>query len=318
MEWCFDTVDGDLGVLRREIRRYVDRHAAPGTDVDGSELIVAELLANAAEHAPGLIWVTLDWSRLAPVLTVHDLGPSFDLEAAPLADPTSTSGRGLYIAAALAPDLRLAAKRSGGKKISATLPVTRPPEADHAPPRLRRRTLPLSVEADTQGFFGRESFLRALVVQIAETVDTQHGPAALDQTIAQVGTDVGGRMEDEYRSARALTENLTPEQLAEFYIGLKEAIGGDFYLIEMGPDRIVLGNRACPFGDVVQRAPSLCRMTSSVFGAAAARSGHEASVVLEERIAIGDPECRVVIWLVPPPAESVPVAHRYEPTTEAT
>jgi anti-sigma regulatory factor (Ser/Thr protein kinase) len=52
-----------------------------------------------------------------------------------------------------------------------------------------------------------------------------------------------------------------------------------------------------PFGDVVRQAPGLCRMTSSVFGGIAARNTGGAAVVLEERIAVGDPECRVIVWL---------------------
>jgi hypothetical protein len=50
-------------------------------------------------------------------------------------------------------------------------------------------------------------------------------------------------------------------------------------------------------------------MTSSVFGGIAARSHGEAWVSLEERIAVGDHECRVVVWLDRPPAGVV--AHRY-------
>jgi hypothetical protein len=50
-------------------------------------------------------------------------------------------------------------------------------------------------------------------------------------------------------------------------------------------------------------------MTSSVFGGIAARNSGEASVVLEERIAVGDPECRIVVTLGER-AEG-PAAHHY-------
>jgi len=53
-------------------------------------------------------------------------------------------------------------------------------------------------------------------------------------------------------------------------------------------------------------------MTSSVFGGIAARNNPDgASVLLEERIAVGDPGCRVVVYLGPPPPEAAPFAHRY-------
>jgi hypothetical protein len=42
-------------------------------------------------------------------------------------------------------------------------------------------------------------------------------------------------------------------------------------------------------------------MTSSVFGGIAARNFGQASVILEERIAVGDLQCRVVVDLRPDP-----------------
>lgn len=59
----------------------------------------------------------------------------------------------------------------------------------------------------------------------------------------------------------------------------------------------MLGNRQCPFGTAVRHAPALCRMTSSVFGGIAARNLCHAVVLLDERIAVGDPECRVTVLL---------------------
>jgi hypothetical protein len=228
------------------------------------------------------------------------------------------SGRGLFIVSQIAGDLDVAAKASGGKKIAVELPVQRPPEPDISPPRRRSAVLPLASAADAGGFFDRESFLLALVVEAAETVELQEGPSAVERLIAQMGTDVGGRMEAEYRRARGLEGALTPEELADFFVGLKAAIGGDFYVVEVNEHRIVLGNRACPFGPDVQRAPGLCRMTSSVFGSAGAHSGQPVSVVLEERIAVGDPECRVVVYLTPPPDEVLAIAHTYEDRPAST
>ena len=83
-------------------------------------------------------------------------------------------------------------------------------------------------------------------------------------------------------------------------------------VIEASPEKIVLGNRACPFGEVVTRAPGLCRMTSSVFGGIAARNTGGAAVVLEERIAVGDPECRIVVWLGADKPGRFEAAHDYD------
>src|SRR5205085_6774558 len=115
------------------------------------------------------------------------------------------------------------------------------------------------------------------------------------------GADVGGQMELEYRNATGTSGPLNAELLAQCFVRLKRAIDGGFFPLEVSETRIVLGNSQCPFGQVVQRAPSLCRMTSSVFGSIAASATQApVTVDLEERIAIGDPVCRVVINLAPP------------------
>jgi hypothetical protein len=52
-------------------------------------------------------------------------------------------------------------------------------------------------------------------------------------------------------------------------------------------------------------------MTSSVFGGIAARNADGALVVLDERIAVGDPECRVTVLLGPRQLDSEIEGHRY-------
>ena len=132
--------------------------------------------------------------------------------------------------------------------------------------------------------------------------------------MAQVGTDVSWQMEAEFRQAEQVVGRMTPEQLGRCFVRLKHAIDGGFTVVEATPERIVLENTDCPFGRSVLRAPALCRMTSSVFGGIAARnSSHPVSVLLEERIAVGDPACRVVVSLVPVPEEEAPFAHLYRP-----
>jgi anti-sigma regulatory factor (Ser/Thr protein kinase) len=298
MDLFFDATDGNaLGDVRRELSAYLERHARPGSDLAGADLVLGELLANAVRHAPGPAWVRVDWSESSPRVEVHDLGPGFELQATLPEDPLAGGGRGLFIVAQLSHELSAAAKRAGGSKVSATLPIERPVGRSHDPPRRSRDALPGPAEAGADGTFGREAFLRALVVQLAQAAEEEAGPDAAEAMIAQVGADVGGRMEEEYRRARGIVEALDSEEIADLYVRLKAAIGGGFYVIAADEDKIVLGNRACPFGDVVRRAPGLCRMTSSVFGGIAARNAGGASVVLEERIAVGDPECRVVVWL---------------------
>ena len=58
MEWALDAHRAEaVSALRREIMDYLRRHAEPGSDVAGAEVVLAELLANAFQHAPGPAWV---------------------------------------------------------------------------------------------------------------------------------------------------------------------------------------------------------------------------------------------------------------------
>jgi predicted ArsR family transcriptional regulator/anti-sigma regulatory factor (Ser/Thr protein kinase) len=299
MDWYVDrSQPAALTLLRQEITEFLGRHGIDDADaIDDAALIVEELLANACDHGEGPIWVCLEWGGESPTLAVHDMGPSFTL---PTDAPTVQQhrGRGLWIVSKLATELAVAAKRDGGKAVHTVLPVRRVREESYDPPRRRVNALPELHEARPEGAFGRESFLRALVVQLSMAVEEQQGPVAAQRAVAQVGADVGGQMEQEYRAAiGALAGALDVERVAECLVRLKDAIGGTFKVVEIGDDRIVLVNSHCPFGDAVQRSPSLCRMTSSVFGGIAARSAGDAAVSLEERIALGDRNCRVVVHL---------------------
>jgi anti-sigma regulatory factor (Ser/Thr protein kinase) len=316
MDWFVDTTQPDaVTAVNGEIGDYLRRHSDDVAAISESEIVISELVGNAVRHTVGPAWVSLQWTGRQPVLTIHDLGPGFVLDPHLPDDPLALGGRGLFIANHLAERLSAVARRAGGTRVTATLPLSRHDTATYDPPRHHGNALPRLDEAVPGVGFGKESFLRALVVQLAQAVEANQGPAAAEAAVAQVGADVGGQMEEEFRAARQVTGRMSPEQIAECYVRLKHAIDGAFYVIEATAERIVLGNDRCPFGPVVQQAPALCRMTSSVFGGIAARnSDGEASVVLEERIAVGDPGCRVVVFLDAAP-DDPDVAHRYRAHT---
>jgi hypothetical protein len=124
--------------------------------------------------------------------------------------------------------------------------------------------------------------------------------------VAEIGERTGEQLNIYYRAALKSTQ-LTREQVAAAMVDLKRRIEGDFYVIEQTADKIVLGNRACPFGAKVKDRPALCMMTSSVFGTLTSRNVGYAKVELRETIARHAPECRIVVYLKPgPEAEAAP------------
>lgn len=312
LDWMLE--HGDLtGVreLRVGLRRYLGRHGSPTSDVFGAEVIADELVTNAVIHTDGLVWVSLDWTGVNPSLRVADLGPGLDLDV-PQPPATDEGGRGLLLTANIAEALEARMRAAGGTVVTAVLPVMRAESPSIDSPRHRNNALPHLSEAAPAGAFSKEPFLRALVVQMAQAVAEQSGPDAAEQVVAQVAADVGGQMEAEYRAASGIVDRLTPAQLADCFVRLKHAIDGNFTVTELSDTQIILESTTCPFGDVVRRAPALCRMTSSVFGGMAARNSEQsAEVILEERIAIGDHRCRIVVNLDPDPEQMTPWAHRY-------
>lgn len=144
----------------------------------------------------------------------------------------------------------------------------------------------------------RDLFLRVLLRELAGTLEDVVGIAEASGYISVVGGAMGERINDEYRRALSV-DRLTREQVGEVLVDLKRRIQGDFFILEEHEDRIVLGNRACPFGSLVEGRPSLCMMTSNVFGSITAQNLGYARVDIEEAIALGHPGCRIVVNLTP-------------------
>ena len=144
----------------------------------------------------------------------------------------------------------------------------------------------------------RDIFLRTLIRELSGTLEDIVGLKEASGFISVVGQNVGDRMNEDYRAAFQV-DNLSRQQVAQVLVDLKRRIEGDFFIIEESDDRIVLGNRACPFGDKVLNRTSMCMMTSNVFGAIAAENLGYAKVELQQTIARGDSHCRVVVYLKP-------------------
>ena len=142
----------------------------------------------------------------------------------------------------------------------------------------------------------RDIFLRSLLRELAGTLESVVGLAEASGYVSVVGGAIGENLDAAYRRALSV-ERLSKGQVRDVLVDLKRRIKGDFYIIEEREDRIILGNRACPFGKFVEGRPSLCMMTSNVFGSIAAQNLGYARVEIEEAIAMGHSGCRVVVHL---------------------
>jgi predicted ArsR family transcriptional regulator len=144
----------------------------------------------------------------------------------------------------------------------------------------------------------RDRFVRDLLRAMTEALENALGAERARKLVAEIGERTGEQINVYYRAALK-SVHLEREQVAAAMTDFKRRIDGDFYVIEQDDDKIVLGNRACPFGAKVLDRPALCMMTSSVFGTLAAQNLGYAKVELRETIARRAKECRVVVYLRP-------------------
>lgn len=156
----------------------------------------------------------------------------------------------------------------------------------------------------------RDVFLRTLLRHLAGTLQDVVGLEEASGFVSVVGQKIGDEINSAYTSALAV-DRLSREQVADVLVDLKRRIEGDFFVIEQDDDKIVLGNRACPFADKVVGRPALCMMTSNVFGSIAAENLGYAKVVLEQAIARGDSGCRVIVHLKPSEAAQQATGREY-------
>lgn len=144
----------------------------------------------------------------------------------------------------------------------------------------------------------RDLFTRNLIRELAGSLEDVVGLREASGFISVVGRNIGSHINSQYQTALGVP-SLTREQVTAVLVDLKRRIQGDFYIIEEDDEKIVLGNRACPFQEQVLGRRSMCMMTSNVFGSIAAENLGYAKVELQQTIAAGDRGCRVVIYLQP-------------------
>jgi predicted ArsR family transcriptional regulator len=155
-----------------------------------------------------------------------------------------------------------------------------------------------AIFADARIERNRDIFLRELLRDLAGVLEDAVGLEEAESFVAMVGSRIGEEMNKDYLNA-AGTDRLDIRQVAAALVDLKARIEGGFSIESLQDDRIVLVNTHCPFGEMVLGRPSLCMMTSNVFGRIAANNLDYARVEIEETIARGDGRCRVTIHLSP-------------------
>jgi predicted ArsR family transcriptional regulator len=156
----------------------------------------------------------------------------------------------------------------------------------------------------------RDVFLRTLIRELSGALEEVVGLDEASGYISVVGAAIGEQMNRDYRRAFQVS-SLSRGQVTDVLVDLKRRIQGDFYVIEESEDKIVLGNKACPFAEKVVGRRSMCMMTSNVFGHIAAENLGYGKVELRQTIAEGSPECRIVVYFKPTPEAETAEGREY-------
>ncbi len=169
---------------------------------------------------------------------------------------------------------------------------------------------PSALPADAPVPLNRDVFTRTLIRELSGVLQDVVGLEEAAGYVSIVGRNMGREIEGLYKDALQVSQ-LSRAQVTAVLLDLKRRIQGDFYVIEEDDEKIVFGNRACPFAEKVIGRPAMCMMTSNVFGAIAADNLGYAKVEIQQAIARGDPGCRVVVYLNPSDAAERAVGREY-------
>lgn len=156
----------------------------------------------------------------------------------------------------------------------------------------------------------RDQFLRTIIRELAGTLQDVVGIEEAAGFLNVVGYRAGQHVNQLYQNSLQLS-NLSRQQVTAVLIDWKRRIQGDFYVIEETDEKIVLGNRRCPFAEQVEGREAMCVMTSNIFGAIAADNLGYARVELQDTIARGAKECTIVIYLKPSAASDEIAGQEY-------
>lgn len=135
-------------------------------------------------------------------------------------------------------------------------------------------------------------FFASMIGELSGLLEEVVGLQDAEGFISTVGSNLGQQISRNYP-----IDSTKPEQIAAILVDLKTRINGNFSMVSADGDTIVLTASRCPFGNISTNRPSLCMMTTNVFGRIVADRNGYAHVHVDKAISRGDPGCRIVVSL---------------------
>lgn len=150
--------------------------------------------------------------------------------------------------------------------------------------------------ADLDVGIDRDRFFRRMIRELSGVLQEVVGEDEARGFVSVVGARIGDLFNQTYQEKLGGRALVCPE-VADALVDLKARIGGEFSVESQSDDEITFVNTRCPFAESVEGRPSLCMMTSNVFGRIAAQNLGYARVTVKEALATGHSRCLVHVSL---------------------
>ncbi len=273
MDWLIDTTDTEAGSARARslLEDHLQRHAVDPAEVDAALEAISGTLDHRVAAADGRpVHLRLDWTRQTSVLDVCALRDA----GVPRRD-------------GLRPDRPVPARH---RALVRSLPRDEPTRIEFDVERHSRHTFDAGPPPVVDTRLDPEVQGPAAVALALVTAIEAHPTASAPQAAAIAGSLLA-------TSAVGEDGDLDGAGAADAFVRLHEALGSDAYVVAADDDSVELAVSRCPFHSGDRSGSTLCHVSSGLAGQLGARVHGAATVVLDETIAAGDPECHLQVAL---------------------
>lgn len=300
MDWLIDPHHPDVaGVVTARVREHLRRHAADPGNLHHALERVDGLVRSQLENGAGRpLWMHLDWAELEPLVSLRSVTPD---------TPSAVQAQGLDPAAVMDVPARhrhMLAAASEDRAADETgwirLPVVRRRPPDFDPDLGTLADLDIDPARDGQA---------AVTVALVAAAEA-HPAASANQLVALAGAAVADTAPSDPPLA-------TAQDVADTFCRIHQDLGGKPSVVHVDDDTLELSLDRCLFGRSATHPPSLCGVSAGLVGRLAARASGQATVVLDETMALGDPACRLRVWLGEPDRPVAGVTYRWPVEAES-
>ena len=267
MDWLIDTSDADNGSARalELLDEHLRRHAADSGRVDAAMQSLPNDIGAAVRSAAGSpVHMRLDWLSEHPVLEL-----------------ARVEGTGEVPTGSPVPARHRAEVRGWPREplSTLTLDIARHSQLTFAsgPPPV----VDITLRPEEQG----PATVALALVSALEAHPSASAPQAATIAGSLIATAGSG---DEVTDAPSV---------AQAFVRLHRALGSEAYVVAAEDGVVELAVTKCPFGRGDRPASALCHVSSGLAGQLGAKVRGSATVVLDEAIVAGDPECHLQVLL---------------------